>query len=175
MKIIYRDNTITNEIKLICQELNSESEQRKTLEEIIKEEKKENKNEGIGAPISEAFIDLGKYLVSFFIGTMASGITYDLVKKVILKTIPKLRSKSKNNYNHFIISNNSGPNEFDTGAYFFIPLSLSEDEFRVCLEKIEKIIKILKELQKEIQIMGSLRFYYTVEGFTLSELKMSLC
>ncbi len=160
MKIVYNDSTIEKNIEEFASSLGVEIELRKDLEETIKEMAKASKGRPIGCPIPDSFIDLGKYLFAFFLGSVTSGITYDLIKISIKKLLCESRSKTIKKFDEFIISNGSDQNNFKENIYFFIPISLSEAELNICLDEINKIIDRTKELQNFAYLSGSLRFYY---------------
>ncbi len=175
MKIIYRDPNIVTDIEPLGREFNFGIERRDTIEEQIEEIKKEHKDIGIGSggPLPESFIDLGKYLISFFLGAVVTGVTYDLIKIAIIKIIRQIRDKTKDKYKYFIVSDGEDPNNFDQNVYFFIPIDLPENELSLVLNKIQKIIEVIDNLKRETQIIGSLRFDYFSGQFILRDLSYS--
>jgi hypothetical protein len=161
MRIIYNDKSIEQDVKAIAKELNANIEHKKNLSEEIENFKKSYKGPPIGSPVPSDFIDLGRYLVTFFLGNIA----YDVIKVVVLKWVYVLKNKVKNKYDSFIISDGENPEDYKNNTYFFIPIDINEDELVRILDKIEKIMNIVNNLKKEAKISGSLRFSYSSGEF----------
>lgn len=160
MKLIYSDQKIENEAKTFASETHADLEFCKDLEAIIQDFKRANKGKAIGAPIPESFVDLGRYLFAFFLGALASGITFDLVKTAVKNLFLNSKDKTSKKFDYFLISDGEDPNKFEENIYFFIPTNLTEVEVELCLEEIEKIINAVNELKNPAHLSGSLRFYY---------------
>jgi len=160
MKIVYSDTNIEKEIINFSATTGAEIEFRKDLNEIINDFKKDHINEAIGAPIPESFVDLGKYLFSFFLGTLASGITYDLIKISIKRLLFTTKNKTSKRFEYFVISNGDDPNKFEENIYFFLPITITDSELNLCLDEIKKIINATNNLSDSTYLGGSPRFYY---------------
>ncbi len=160
MKLIYSDSNIENEIKLFASEIRAELEFRKDLASIIEDFKEANKGRAIGTPIPESFVDLGKYLFAFFLGALASGITYDFVKTAVKNFLLNSKNKTSKKFDYFLVSDGEDPNKFEENIYFYIPTSLTESEVDLCLEEIKKVINAVNDLRNSVYLSGSLRFYY---------------
>ena len=174
MKIIYNSDSISEDISKLASSISAESLKVPTLEESIDELKKSSGGKSIGIPIPTAYIDLGKYLVTFLLGILVDGVVYDVVwKKFVLENISGLIKKTDGKYKQFIISDGNDSARFETNVYFFIPLDLSAEELKDAFDKIEEILKITSDLKKKAKVLGSLRFYYHSGDFLLQEICVS--
>lgn len=160
MKLIYSDPKIEEEIKVFASKTGAEPEFRKDLAGMIEDFREANKGKAIGTPIPESFVDLGRYLFAFFLGALASGIAYDLVKTAVKNLLFNSKDKTSKKFDYFLISDGEDPNKFEENIYFFIPTNLTEAEGELCLDEIEKIINAVNELKNSAHLSGSLRFYY---------------
>lgn len=182
MKIVYSDNNIKKEIEEFSSTTSAEAEFRKDINGIIEDLRKSHKGEVIGAPIPESFIDLGKYLFSFFLGALTSGITYDLIKTSVKKLLVSSKDKTQRKFEYFIISDGDNPNEFEENIYFYLPITLTDAEIDLCMDEIKKIIDATRGLGDVAYLGGSPRFYFVESSmrsyhknktFALREIKRS--
>ena len=173
MKLVYRDENIVSEAEALSKELGFELERRETLDELVQSFKVANRGKAVGAPIPEAFVDLGKYLAVFFVEIVVGGIAWDFLKPRIVRFISNVRGKTRDTYKSFALSDGGDPNQFESNIYFFIPVDLSEDELATALDKAHRIIGLISKLREESKIAGSLRFSYSGGGFTLRQLAIS--
>lgn len=164
MKIIYSNKQIDSVVSDFANLTKSDIELRRPLKEEFENFKRNNGDRAIGSPIPEAFVDLGNFVFAFFLGAMASGITYDLIKNGLKKLLHYSRNQAGHS-KEFIISDGEDPNKFSENVYFFIPVDIEEAEFDQVFQEIMEINKIISELKKHTTIRGSLRFSFASKKY----------
>ncbi len=163
MKIFFNDKNIENELRTLAKGLKVDFDYKKTLNEVL-DDSKTHEGSATGSEIPIDFVDLGKFIFSFF----AQGVAYDLIKLAISEYFPKIVSKAKKQYKYFIIYYGESEDAYSKNTYFFIPVDLPQQEIDLAVDKSLKLMDLVIQLNTLTNISGSLRFYYSKKnGFTL--------
>ena len=163
MKVIFNDKEIGPAIEKYASEIGAEFQQKDSLEVSMKD----YKGPPIGIPIPEEFLDLGKYLLTFFLGAIASGLVYDVIKKAIKSLIIEAKDKTRKEYKFYIISDGDDPDKYGQNTYFFIPV---DAELESTIDGLFEILTMLEYFRKSVQVEGSLRFYFEGDEWILRHL-----
>ncbi|PIR94300.1 hypothetical protein COT97_02315 [Candidatus Falkowbacteria bacterium CG10_big_fil_rev_8_21_14_0_10_39_11] len=110
------------------------------------------------------FLGLGKYAITFILGSVTSGITWDVIKLISKKARDFIKNYLEEE--HFIlVFDNVYFEQSGLNIYYYIPKEISDEEFDGVIESIKKMNKRMLKLYRKCNLSSSnVKVYYDFDS-----------